>query len=390
MRSWPDRFKGAIGQTSPSPRDIEVSSARGIYIYDYHGQAYMDAISGICVSHLGHGQDAVIQAIKDQTDRYLHSMVYGEHVQRPQVLLAEALIASLPTDINQCYFTSTGAEAIECGVKLAKRVTGRPDIVSIRGGYHGNSHLALSLNDNPYYSEAYRPLVPGIRHLDPLLGDVSAIDERVAGVVLEVIQAGSGCRVVEEYLLKKIRRQCDQVGALLIIDEIQTGFHRTGPLWGFESSGIQPDIICLAKALGGGLPLGAVLSNAEHLRQFTRDPMLGHISTFGGHPLSCAAGMAAWKVLQETITEEMIDEKERLIRAQLTHPSILEVRGKGLLLAVQLDKEKDPQDVIRNARSQGLLIDGFLHDSTSIRLSPPLSITESEIKDLSDRFLLSL
>lgn len=374
-------FRQSVGQTSPAPLGLEVSHGQGLYLYDKQGRRYIDLISGICVSHLGHSHPAILSAIEHQSKRYLHSMVYGEHIQDPQIGLALSLIESMPPSIDRCFYTSSGAESIECAVKIAKRATGRPHIVSLSGAYHGSSHLALALNGNAYYGEAYRPLVPGIRHIELTQDkvDLSLIDTSVAGVVVEIIQGAMGCQIVDPAILQGIRRRCDEVGALLIVDEIQTGFHRTGPLWAFDDVPINPDLICLAKALGGGLPLGAVLGSAMLLDVLTHDPVLGHISTFGGHPLCCASGWASWEVLRDTITAAQVYEKETLIRQKLQHPAIVEIGGRGLMLGVHLSHDLSIEEVKSAAYRRNLLTDGFLNYPYAIRLAPPLNISPDEI-----------
>jgi acetylornithine/succinyldiaminopimelate/putrescine aminotransferase len=374
-------FRKYVAQTSPEPLSLSPSRSEGIYIYGEDGRRYIDVISGISVSNLGHGQPAIREAIKAQTDQYIHSMVYGEHIQSPQVQFAKRLVQHLPNGMEQVYFVNSGSEAIEGAMKLAKRVTGRHRMVALRGGYHGNTHAALSLMDNPYYSDAYRPFVPGVRFIEP--GDfdeIDVIDSSTAGVIMETIQGAMGYRVPDPAYIQAIRRRCAEVGALLILDEIQAGLGRSGKLWGFEHMGIIPDILCLAKALGGGLPLGAFISSRDHMMKLTHDPVLGHITTFGGHPVCCAAGLAAFNLLLKGRFWETAEEKGQLFRKYLQHPKISHISGIGLMMAVNLYQGDLVFPLINKCLDLGLLTDGFLHNLSAIRLAPPLIISEEEIK----------
>ena len=374
-------FHRYVAQTSEDPLGFEPVASHGIYQMDARGRKFIDLISGISVSNLGHGQVAIIQAIQDQVQKYIHSMVYGEHVQSPQVLFAKRLIEHLPSPLEQVYFVNSGAEALEGAMKLAKRVTRRHRVVAARGGYHGNTHATLSLMDHTYYSQAYRPFVPGTQFITPGLEDeLNIIDEQTACVVMETIQGAKGYIVPDRDYMQALRKRCDKVGALLILDEIQAGLGRSGKLWGFEHMGIVPDILCLAKALGGGMPMGVFISSHSYMSKLTHDPVLGHISTFGGHPVCCAAGLAAFNLLIEGAFWERVEEKGRLFRKLLQHEAISHIAGIGLMLAVNLHDEKLVFPLIKACLHRGLLTDGFLINSSAIRITPPLNITSDEIR----------
>ena len=374
-------FKRYVAQTSPEPLGFIPAGAEGIYILDESGERYIDLISGISVSNLGHGQKEVQNAINSQVNRYLHSMVYGEHAQQPQVAFAKRLVEALPENLEQVYFVSTGSEAIEGAMKLAKRVTGRQRVMAIRGGYHGNTHATLSLMDNPYYTQAYRPFVPGIRFMEfEDYDDIYLIDNDTACVVMETIQGAMGYRVPSKEYVQAIRMRCTEVGALLILDEIQAGLGRSGRLWGYEHMEIVPDILCLAKALGGGLPLGAFISSRDHMEKLTHDPVLGHITTFGGHPVCCAAGLAAFDVLLENKYWETAEEKGRQFSVLEKHPAVSHLSGIGLMLALNLNDRSKVFPLIEACHENKLLTDGFLHNPEAIRIAPPLTITDEEIE----------
>lgn len=384
-------FHDYVGQTSPAPLGFEPLASTGVYITDHTGRKFIDLIAGISVSNLGHSQPRIVEAIQAQAQQYVHSMVYGEHIQTPQVMLAKKLADQLPDGLDQVYFVSTGSEAVEGAMKLAKRSTRRQAIVAFRGAYHGNTHATMSLMDNPYYTEAYRPFVPGIRFLEPgRLADLERIDETVACVVMETIRGAMGYRVPDRAFMQAVRRRCDEVGALLILDEIQAGLGRTGKLWGFEHFEIEPDIICLAKALGGGMPLGAFITSRERMKLLTDNPVLGHISTFGGNAVCCAAGLAAFDLLIEGRYWEEAERKGQLFRQRLNHPLISSISGIGLMLAVDLVDEKHVFPVIDACLHHGILTDGFLHNLSAIRIAPPLIISDEEIMKSCDLFLAAL
>ena len=368
-------------QTSSTPLLLEFVKAKGIYIYDVVGKKYMDLIAGIGVSNVGHCHPTVVEAVKKQAETYMHLMVYGEYVQSPQVDFAKALAAVLPENLNCTYFVSSGSEAIEGAMKLAKRYTERTEIIACKNSYHGSTHGALSLMGNEEFKQAYRPLLPDIKFINyNHLQDLEEITTKTAAVFIETIQGEAGIRVADEKYFKALREKCTETGALLILDEIQCGFGRTGQLFGFEHFGIVPDVLLLAKGIGGGMPIGAFISSAEIMSVFTNNPILGHITTFGGHPVSCAAGLATLKtIFVEDLVAE-VEEKGKLFKKLLNHPAIKEVRGKGLMLAVEFESYEILKKIIDGCIEDGIITDWFLHCSNSMRIAPPLIITKEEIK----------
>jgi acetylornithine/succinyldiaminopimelate/putrescine aminotransferase len=371
-----------MAQTSNYPRSLEVDRAEGIYLYDPQGKSYMDLVSGFAVSNIGHRHPGVVQAIKDQVDRYLHVTVYGEYIQTPQVKFAEKLCSTLPNKLNSVYFVNSGAEATEGALKLAKRFTGRTEIISCKNAYHGSTHGALSVMGNEYYKQAYRPLLPDIHFIDfNAITDLDIITNKTAAIILETVQGESGVRVPEMEYMQALRKRCDEMGTLLILDEIQTGFGRTGKLYAFEHFDIVPDILLLAKGMGGGMPIGAFIANKMVMDVLKDNPMLGHVTTFGGHPVSCAAGLATLKVIVEEKLMEEVAAKEQIFRQHLQHPSIKAVRGKGLMLSIQLDSFEQVEAVSKYCVQQGVIIDWFLHCDTALRIAPPLIITKTEISE---------
>jgi len=368
-------------QTSSSPRLLEIEKAEGVYMYDPQGKAYIDLVSGFAVSNIGHRHPRVVTAIKDQVDKYMHLAVYGEYVQAPQVKFAEKLVSVLPSPLNSVYFVNSGAEATEGALKLAKRATGRKKILACHNAYHGSTHGALSVMGNEYYKEAYQPLLPGIDFIGfNSHADLSLIDNTTACVIIETIQGEAGVRVPEKAWIQALRKRCDEAGCLLILDEIQTGFGRTGELFAFSLFGIIPDILLLAKGIGGGMPIGAFIAKREVMDCLKENPILGHITTFGGHPVSCAAGLATLEVILEEDLMKGVDEKETLLRKLLVHPYIKEVRGKGLMMAVQLDNFEQVEAVSKKCIENGVIVDWFLHCDTAIRVAPPLVVTNEEIE----------
>jgi acetylornithine/N-succinyldiaminopimelate aminotransferase len=368
-------------QTSTTPKFLEIDHAEGIYLYDMNGKAYIDLVSGFAVSNIGHRNPSVIQAIKDQLDKYLHLTVYGEYVQTPMVQFAEKLVSVLPAELNNVYFVNSGAEATEGALKLAKRFTRKSKILSFHNSYHGSTHGALSVMGNEHYKQAYRPLLPDVGFLNfNQEAELDLINEDTACVILETVQGEAGIRVATESYMHKLRKRCSEVGALLILDEIQAAFGRTGKLFAFEHYGIVPDILLLAKALGGGMPIGAFIASKEVMGVLAENPILGHITTFGGHPVSCAAGLASLKVLLEEKLIDSVDEKEALFRSLLIHPHIKEIRGKGLMLAIQLDTFDQVEKVSNFCSDKGVIIDWFLHCENAMRIAPPLIITKEEIE----------
>lgn len=374
-------FLANNAQTTDFPLLLEFERAEGIYMYDSAGKPYIDLISGIGVSSLGHSNPYVINAIKDQLDKYMHLMVYGEYVQTPQVRFAEKLVSVLPSQLNSVYFVNSGAEAVEGALKLAKRYTGRSNIISCYNSYHGSTNGALSVMGNEEYKQAYRPLLPGvdfIRFND--IDDLGLITEDTACVIIETVQGEAGIRVPDKAYMLALRQRCNETGTLLIVDEIQAAFGRTGKLFAFEHFDIVPDILLLAKALGGGMPVGAFISSNQIMGALKENPILGHITTFGGHPVCCASGLAALEVLLNEKLVEQVDEKEKLFRELLVHPAIKEVRGKGLMLALELENFDLNKKIIDRSIENGVVVDWFLHCSNSMRIAPPLIITRDEIR----------
>lgn len=372
-----------LGQTSPAPLALEIERAEGVYLYDTKGKKLLDAIGGISVCNTGHRHPDVLQAIRNQTERYLHVLVYGEFIQSPQVEYAHLLAQHLPKNLQSIFFTNSGTEATEGAMKLAKRVTGRTEIVGFINSYHGSTQGALSLMGDEYWRNAFRPLLPGISHLRfDKTEDLERITEKTACVVAETIQAENGVKKPSQDWMQALRKKCTDTGAMLVLDEIQTGFGRTGSLWGFEQFGVIPDILLLGKALGGGLPLGAFISSNVLMNSFTHQPVLGHISTFGGHPLSCAAGLAAMKVLLREPLIPQIEEKEKLFHERLIHPAIKSVRSAGLLIAVEFENFETNKKTIDACIGSGLLTDWFLFAPHCIRIAPPLTISHAEIEEI--------
>lgn len=369
-------------QTSSSPRLLEIDRAEGIFIYDIAGKSYIDLVSGFAVSNIGHRHPAVLKAIQNQLDKYLHVTIYGEYVQAPQVKFAEQLTKVLPESLSSVYFVNSGTEATEGAMKLAKRFTGKTEIISCRNAYHGSTQGALSLMGNEYYKQAYRPLLPDIRFINfNIEADLSLITHNSAAVIMETIQGEAGIRIPDFQYMKALRKRCDQTGTLLILDEIQTGFGRTGKLFAFEHYGVVPDILLLAKGMGGGMPIGAFISSKTIMDSLMDNPILGHITTFGGHPVSCAAGLATLKTIMVENLIEGVYKKEMLFRQLLTSPSIREVRGRGLMLAVQLDSFEQVEKTSKLCTDKGVIVDWFLHCNTALRIAPPLTISEQEIRE---------
>jgi acetylornithine/N-succinyldiaminopimelate aminotransferase len=370
-------------QTSEFPLLLEIERAEGVYMYTPDGRRILDLISGIGVSNVGHRHPRVLQAIHDQLDKYLHLMVYGELVQAPPARLAHALAATLPPPLDTVYFTNSGAEAIEGALKLAKRHTGRTGLVSSINAYHGSTHGALSITGSESFKNSYRPLLPDVTHLRyNELADLSLITEHTAAVVLETVQGEAGVRVPTPGYLPAVRQRCTEVGALLILDEIQCGFGRTGTQWAFEQFGVVPDILVCAKGMGGGMPIGAFISSPEIMVGFQTNPILGHCTTFGGHPVSCAASLATLQVIQDENLLVSVAAKADRVRANLQHPAIRAVRNCGLLMAVEFESFDVLKPIIDHALAEeNILTDWFLFCDNSLRIAPPLTITEAEIDE---------
>jgi len=391
MYSHRQLFLRHVAQTSESSLQFEIDRAEGIFFYDTSGKAYIDLVSGVSVSALGHGHPEVVKAVKEQADRYMHTMVYGEFVQSPQVEYAEWLADKLPQGLDNVFFVNSGSEAIDGAMKLAKRSTGRGNFVAFHKAYHGGTHGALSILGDSKARSGYLPLLPGIKHIRfNSVEDLELINEEVAAVIIEPIQAEAGIIEPEEAYLTLVRDRCHKVGAMMILDEIQTGMGRTGKLMAFEHYGVQPDILCLAKSFGGGMPLGAFISSRDVMTNFTFDPPLGHITTFGGNPVSCAAGLAAQRVVEQSGLMARALQLESRYRKGLNHSLIRGVRGRGLFLAVQLTEGVDVASFIHHAYKQGLIMDQFLFSGDSFRIAPPLVITEKEVDLSLERILGAL
>lgn len=382
-------FLEHLAQTSPHPLALDIVHAEGCYLTDRSGKRYLDLVSGLAVNNVGHRHPKVVAAIKEQCDWYLHVIPYGEFVQEPQVRFAEKLASLLPQSLNCTYFVNSGTEAIEAAVKLAKRSTGRTRLIGCKKSYHGSTHGSLSLTDNTKKRYRNLPLLPDSEHitfgsvgqLEHAMADLSRIDERTACVVVEPVQGDAGVRLPEGPWLNALRKRCTEVGALLVFDEVQTGFGRTGKLFAFEHWGVVPDVLVLGKALGGGLPMGAFISSRERMHLLTHDPVLGHITTFGGHPLPCVAGLAALNAL---LDEGMLDNAQRmghLFKELLVHPRIKEVRGIGLMLAVDLGDAELVQRVVMGCLQRGVLGFWFLSCPTAFRIAPPLVVDEGMVRE---------
>lgn len=368
-------------QTTKFPLLLEFEKAEGIYLYDKNNNPYIDLIAGISVSSLGHGNKYVKNAIKEQVDKYMHLMIYGEFVQSPPVLLAQKLASLLPQSLNTVYFVNSGAEATDGALKLAKRVTKRTEIIAFKQAYHGSTHAALSLNSEEEYKNAFRPLLPDIRFLtNGNENELSAITEKTACVIIEIVRGEAGYIPTDEKFLFALRNKCNETGTLLIFDEIQTGMGRTGKMFAFEHSGIMPDILLLGKALGAGMPIGAFISSHKNMQCLAENPILGHITTFGGHPVICAAALAGIEELMRLQLLNQVAEKEKLFRELLIHPAIKSVNGKGLMLALELESFSFNKQVIDECIANGLITDWFLFATNCMRIAPPLIITKAEIE----------
>ena len=384
-------FLKHVAQTSPAPLALEIVKAQGCTLWDKEGKAYIDLIAGISVCNVGHRHPKVIDAIHRQTDAYLHLIVYGEFVETPQVQYAQLLANHLPATLNSVYFTNSGAEATEGAMKLAKRVTNRTHILAFNNSYHGSTQGALSIIGDEYWRNAYRPLLPGIDHATYNSYEaLQQITQQTACVIAETIQAEAGVKSPDKEWLQALRARCTETGALLILDEIQCGFGRNGSLWAFEQFDVVPDVLLLGKALGGGMPLGAFVADRECMWKLTENPVLGHITTFGGHPVCCAAGMAAMQALLEEELIANVKEKEQLFRALLQHPHIKAIHAQGLMMAVEFENFDFNKKVIDTCIANGVLTDWFLFASHCMRIAPPLTITKEEIKNACEVILQAI
>ena len=387
-----EMFFKYLGLPSDQPIGLEITRAEGIYLYDASGKQYIDFVSGISVSNIGHRHPAVLEAIHKQLDHYLHLNVYGEFIQSPQVMLAKSLVSFLPENLNSVYLVNSGSEAIEGAIKLSKRFTGRTEVVAFTNAYHGSTMGALSILGNEPLKNAFRPLIPDIRFLgfnDP--DDLDNISTRTACIVAETIQAEAGIILPDQEWLLKLRKRCSETGTLLVIDDVQMGFGRTGKLFSFEHFGIRPDILVLAKAMGGGMPIGAFVSSKEIMSTLTFNPELGHITTFGGHPVSCAAALASLQVITQDHLLERVESKGTMIQEKIKgHPTIKEIRRKGLALGVEIRDDSTRNNLTRAALNNGLIIDWYLFHPMTFRIAPPLTITDEEIDIACSRMMKSL
>lgn len=380
MQTQRQLFLRHNAQTSPSPLLLEFVRANGIWLERADGTKCMDLIAGIGVSNLGHCHPNVVEAVQKQAAEYMHLMVYGEYVQSPQVLFAKALADILPKSLQCTYFVNSGTEAVEGAMKLAKRITGRTEFISFINAYHGSTQGALSLMGSDEYKNGYRPLLPAVQFLTMNnFEDLNKISNRTAAVFLEPIQGEAGVRIPEQNYMLALRERCTDTGAMLVLDEIQTGFGRTGKMFAFEQYGVVPDILLLAKGLGGGMPIGAFISSQENMSAFSHNPVLGHITTFGGHPVSCAAGLATIQTILKSEIIEDVDRKGQLFSSLLKHPAIREIRQKGLMIAVEFDNYDFNKKVIDLCINDGIITDWFLHCSNSMRIAPPLIISDEDI-----------
>ena len=386
-----NQFLNHIAQTSDAPIGLEMERAEGVWLYDVDGKRYLDMISGFSVANIGHGNAKVIEAVQQQAAQYMHLIVYGEYIQQPQVAYAKLLTDNLPPTLNCVYFTNSGAEATEGAMKLAKRVTNRSKIIGCNKAYHGSTQGALSVMGDEYFKNAYRPLLPNIFQYDFNSNDlIDAIDNQTACVIIETVQAESGIVKPYEHWLTAIRQKCNDHCVLLILDEIQAGFGRTGSLWAFEQFNIVPDILLLGKALGGGMPLGAFVADKRLMSTLTNNPVLGHITTFGGHPVSCAAGKAAFEVLLEGRFIEAVKHKEQLLLKHINHPSIIAIRTAGLWMAIEFESFAINHAIIKKCIDNGLISDWFLFNDKSMRIAPPLIITDEELVTMSQVIMKSI
>ncbi|MDC1285530.1 aspartate aminotransferase family protein [Flavobacteriaceae bacterium] len=381
MKKLQEDFLKFQAKTTPYPLGIIVDHAKGSYVYDTDGKAYLDFIAGVSACSVGHCHPNVVEAIKAQAERYLHVMVYGEFAQEPAVDLAKELAAELPESLGVTYLVNSGTEAIEGAMKLAKRVTGRGELIAAHNAYHGSTHGALSLLGAEQQKKAYRPLLPGIQFIQ--FNDASDLDKittKTAAVLLETIQGGAGFIMPQNDYLKKVKERCEAVGALLILDEIQPGFGRTGKLFGFQHYDVVPDILVMGKGMGGGLPIGAFSSSAAHMHHLTENPKLGHITTFGGNAIIASAALATLRTLKEEELIEAVAEKEKLFRSLLKHPRIKQINGTGLMLAPIFETEEITNTVVLKSMEKGLLLFWLLWEKKAVRISPPLTISLDEIR----------
>jgi acetylornithine/succinyldiaminopimelate/putrescine aminotransferase len=380
MRSSEEIFLNNLAQTSPYPFLIEVEKAEGVYIYSPDGKKYIDMISGIGVSNIGHRHPKVVQAIKDQLDKHLHVMVYGEYIQTSSNALAKRLASLLPPQLNCTYLVNSGTEANEAALKLAKRITGRTEIISFKKSYHGNTHGSMSVSWNEIKKNAFRPLLPDVKFIEfNNEANIQQISDRTACVIVETVQGDAGVRIPTKKFLQTLRKKCDDTGAQLVLDEIQCGMGRTGTLFAFEQFGITPDILTIGKAFGGGLPIAAFISSKEKMQLLTHDPVLGHITTFGGNPVCCASALATLQAIEEGKIISQVEAKGKLIENLLQHSKIKEIRRIGLMFAIDFESEERVNRIVQACKENGVICYWFLSHPHSFRIAPPLTITEEEI-----------
>ncbi|MGB0915383.1 MAG: aspartate aminotransferase family protein [Crocinitomicaceae bacterium] len=377
-----DEFLSFQGQTNQSPYLIDVDRAEGIYIYDKSGKAFIDMIAGVAVNNIGHRHPLVVKALNTQIDKHLHVMVYGEFIQDAQLQFSQKLSSLLPDSLETVYTVNSGTEANEAALKLAKRITGRSELISFRGSYHGSTHGSMSVSGNETKKEAFRPLLPDVRFLEfNNIEDLENITSRTAGVIIETIQGDAGVRTPSQAFMDTLRKKCSETGAQLIFDEVQCGIGRTGKMFAFEHFNVTPDILTLGKALGGGMPIGAVVSSKENLYEFTYNPMLGHITTFGGHPVICAAANACLDVMDSEIDFNEVERLGALLEELLqSNSEIIEIRRKGMMFAFDMESFERVEKVVKKCLDKGLISFWFLSHPNSFRLSPPINITEEQIR----------
>lgn len=373
-------FYKNLAQTTPFPLGIEIERAKGSWLYGKNGQKWLDMVSGIAVANIGHSHAKVVEAVKTQIGKHMHVMVYGEYIQKAQNDLAQKLADILPSSLNTSYLVNSGTEANEAALKLAKRITGRTELVSFKNSYHGSTHGSLSVTGNENKKYAFRPLLPAVKFIEfGNLDEIAQITHKTAAVIMEVIQGDAGVRIPSLEFLKGVRKKCDETGAQLIFDEVQTGFGRTGKMFAYEHFEVYPDILTLGKAFGGGMPIGGMISSKEKMALFTHNPMLGHITTFGGHPVNCAAALANIKVLETEIDFTEVERKGALMEKLLQHPEVKEIRRKGLFFAIDMDSFEKVKTLVDYCLEQGVITFWFLSTSYAFRLSPPLNISDEDL-----------
>ncbi len=384
-------FLQHIAQTSPSPMGLEMVKAKDIYLYAADGKEYIDLISGFSVANIGHSNPKVLEAVQQQAAEYMHLIVYGEFIQQPQVAYAHLLTQHLPPSLNSVYFTNSGTEATEGAMKLAKRVTGRSKIIAFHKSYHGSTQGALSVMGDEYWRNTFRPLLPDVLHFEYGSEEtIAAIDNNTACVLMETVQAEAGIIAPQKKWIQAIREKCNQHCVLMIVDEIQSGFGRTGTLWAFEQFDFVPDVLLLGKALGGGMPLGAFIADRKLMSTLTYEPVLGHITTFGGHPVSCAAGKAAFEILLHEKLIDTVKQKEQFLLERLQHPAIKSIKSFGLWMAVGFESFEINHAIIQRCIQKGLITDWFLFAPHCLRIAPPLIINEKELQHVCDAVLESI